>query len=192
MRTDRRISFSEETKPCVATPWKTYRAAAGAAALGAPGGFRRALVLSGVPGAGRNAAGPEFQPPWHPGARPCPGPYPRIPTIYFVCHPDGAAVGSDWRDLQPGTAVTLDGRALPWSRLHEGIPVLWETTFFFQRAKPIVVSPFENPFPTRGRGPWTPWGAADRRWFLPIPSTGRDAPTASCSVLRLFCHRMVS
>ena len=45
------------------------------------------------------------------------------------------------------------GRALPWGRLHEGISVLWETTFAFQRAKPVVVSPFENPFPTRGRGP---------------------------------------
>ena len=52
---------------------------------------------------------------------------------------------------------------LPWGSLHEGIFVLWETTFAFQRAKPIVVSPFENPFPTRGRGPWTPrgdWGQA--------------------------------
>ena len=49
---------------------------------------------------------------------------------------------------------------MPWGRPHEGIPVLWETTFFFQRAKPIVVSPFENPFPTRGRGPWTPKGGS--------------------------------
>ena len=39
-----------------------------------------------------------------------------------------------------------------------------------------MVSPFENPFPTRGR-----------RWFLHIPSTGRDAPTASCSVMRYYC-----
>ena len=62
------------------------------------------------------------------------------------------------RDLQPGTAATLEGGALPWGRPHEGIPILWETTFFFQRAKPVVVSPFENPFPTRGRGPWTPKG----------------------------------
>ena len=68
-------------------------------------------------------------------------------------------IPSEWnesRDLQPGTAATLEGRVLPWRRPHEGIPVLWETTFAFQRAKPIVVSPFENPFPTRGRGPWTP------------------------------------
>ena len=49
---------------------------------------------------------------------------------------------------------------------------------FFKGPKPIVVSPFENPFPTRGCGPWTPRGAADSRWFLRIPSTGRDAPTA--------------
>ena len=46
-----------------------------------------------------------------------------------------------------------------------------------------MVSPFENPFPTRGRGPWTPRGAAGSRWFLRMPSTGRDAPTASCSVM---------
>ena len=79
---------------------------------------------------------------------------------------------------------------MPWGRLHEGISVLWETTFAFQRAKPIVVSPFENPFPTRGRGPWTPRGAAVSRWFLRIPSTGRDAPTASCSVLGFCWHRV--
>ena len=112
----------------------------------------------------------------------------RRPTPY--CHPDGATVGSDWRDLQPGIAAVLEGRALPWRRPHEGISILWETTFAFQRAKPIVVSPFENPFPTRGRGPWTPWGAAGSRWFLRMPSTGRDAPTASCSVLGFCWHRV--
>ena len=63
---------------------------------------------------------------------------------------------SEPRDLQPETAAFLREGNLPWGRRHEGISVLLETTFFFQRAKPIVVSPFENPFPTRGRGPWTP------------------------------------
>ena len=29
-------------------------------------------------------------------------------------------------------------------------------------------------------------GAAGNRWFFRIPSTGRDAPTASCSVLRYY------
>ena len=53
-----------------------------------------------------------------------------------------------------------------------------------------MVSPFENPFPTRGRGPWTPWGAGGSRWFLRMPSTGRDAPTASCSVLPFCWHRV--
>ena len=53
-----------------------------------------------------------------------------------------------------------------------------------------MVSPFENPFPTRGRGPWTPMGAADSRGCFRIPSTGRDAPTASCSVMRDYWHRM--
>ena len=94
------------------------------------------------------------------------------------------------RDRGPGIATVLREGDLPWGRPHEGIPVLWETTFVFQRAKPIVVSPFENPFPTRGRGPWTPRGAAGSRWFLRMPSTGRAAPTASCSVLRYHWHRM--
>ena len=58
----------------------------------------------------------------------------------------------------PGILAAGEGKPLPWGRRHEGIPVLWETTFAFQRAKPIVVSPFENPFPTRGCGPWTPMG----------------------------------
>ena len=120
----------------------------------------------------------------------CPRCHSGIPTAHPVCHPDGATVGSDWRDLQPGIAAVLEGRAFPWRRPHEGIFILWETTFSFQRAKPIVVSPFENPFPTRGRGPWTPRGAAGRRWFLRMPSTGRDAPTASCSVLGFCWHRV--
>ena len=58
----------------------------------------------------------------------------------------------------PGILAAGEGETLPWGRRHEGISVLFKTTFFFQRAKPIVVSPFENPFPTRGRGPWTPMG----------------------------------
>ena len=100
--------------------------------------------------------------------------------------PTLSVIPSEWnepRDLQPGTAAALDGGTLPWGRPHEGISVLCETTFAFQRAKPIVVSPFENPFPTRGRGPWTPRGAAGSRGCFRMPSTGRDAPTASCSVL---------
>ena len=94
------------------------------------------------------------------------------------------------RDLHAGISTAVDCRALPWGRPHEGIPVLCQTTFAFQRVKPIVVSPFENPLPDQGRGPWTPRGAADSRWFLHIPSTGRDAPTASCSVLLFYWHRV--
>ena len=116
---------------------------------------------------------------------PAPDPAPTLPPSSR--QPTMSVIPSEWnesRDLQLSAAASLEGITLPWSSLHEGIPVLWETTFAFQRAKPIVVSPFENPFPTRGRGPWTPWGAAGSRWFLRIPSTGRAPPTASCSVLR--------
>ena len=88
----------------------------------------------------------------------------------------------------------MEGRALPWGRPHEGISVLCQTTFSFQRAKPIVVSPFENPFPTRGRGPWTPKGgsgqslvlshAIDRPRCTDRQLLGVGIPLASYGVLR--------
>ena len=99
----------------------------------------------------------------------CPRCHARIPAAHLICHPSSV----EPRDRGPGIATFLREGNLPWGRPHEGIPVLWETTFVFQRVKPIVVSPFENPFPTRGRGPWTPRGAANSRWFLRMPSTGR-------------------
>ena len=134
-----------------------------------------------------------FEPDYVPHRAASPAPAPALPR-----KPHGPPLpptpteprSGDWRDLHPGIAATLEGRALPWGRPHEGISVLCQTTFSFQRAKPIVVSPFENPFPTRGRGPWTPWGAASNRWPFRMPSTGRDAPTASCSVLGYHWHRM--
>ena len=77
-------------------------------------------------------------------------------TSFLFLSSRRSLLAGDPRDLQLGTAALLREGNLPWRRPHEGIPVLLETTFAFQRAKPIVVSPFENPFPTRGRGPWTP------------------------------------
>ena len=47
--------------------------------------------------------------------------------------------------------------------------------------------PLKTPSRPGAAGPWTPWGAAVNRRFLRMPSTGRDAPTASCSVMRYYC-----
>ena len=68
----------------------------------------------------------------------------------------GALGKSRAGDRHPGGGAAWDGGGWPWGSQHEGSSVLWETTFAFQRVKPIVVSPFENPFPTRGCGPWSP------------------------------------
>ena len=122
---------------------------------------------------------------------PAPDPVPAF--IWPSRRPNMTVIPSEWnesRDLQPGIAAISDSGGLPWGRPHEGISVLWETTFVFQRAKPIVVSPFENPFPTRGCGPWTPRGDWGQAGCFRIPSTGFDAPTASCSVLPFCWHRM--
>ena len=108
--------------------------------------------------------------------------------------PTKSVIPSEWnepRDLQPGTAAVWEGKTLPWRRPHEGISVLWETTFSFQRVKPIVVSPFENPFPTRGRGPWTPKGG----WGPSLVSSHAiDRPRCTdrqlLGVEILFCHRI--
>ena len=97
----------------------------------------------------------------------------------------------------PAPALAVESQSpcgrggFPWGRPHEGISVLWETTFSFQRAKPIVVSPFENPFPTRGRGPWTP--AEGQRVIVGAFAYHRPPRCTDRQLLAveiLFCHRI--
>ena len=54
-----------------------------------------------------------------------------------------------------------------------------------------MVSPFENPFPTRGRGPWTPWGGSEQAL---VSSHTIYRPRCTDRQLLgvgiLFCHRI--
>ena len=91
--------------------------------------------------------------------------YLRIPTIPYNCHPDGAATGGDWRDLQPGIPATNekkpclalkkphDANRTPkpssWRSVHRGRSMVCEETIDYS----------QPPMGSRGRGPWSGRGS---------------------------------
>ena len=126
----------------------------------------------------RNSGGPR-----------CPGPCLGIPATHPNCHPDGARRATHGISNPEPLPSGGKGICLGVDHTKESLSFGRQPSLFKGRNQSWF-HPLRTPSRPGAAAPGPQRGAANRRRFLRIPSTGRDAPTASCSVLPFCWHRV--
>ena len=118
-----------------------------------------------------------------------------IPAAHPNCHPDGAAIGGDWRDLQPGIPVTNENKtpSCPQNATRcqqnpktEQLAVGASRPVDGMRKHPRLPA---APMGSRGRGPWSGRGSQRVKPRLVSPFERRRLFRKGQGFLRVVCTK---